>query len=130
MKKLLLLFFVFAALFAFGQDPDPSEHKSIADYFVSPAAFIALVTLLTGWVATKLNVSSGKFLGIAFKQWTAYLISMVLAFFAFWKGLGIFHDLNVLDTALWGLGYGLAANGVSTVPFIADVLTVLKAKKQ
>lgn len=140
MKKLLIslvvfMAFVCSASWLVAQTVLPKDsvfalpESGIAGYFLNAEVFIGFILLLTGWVTTNWITKVGTFLGIAYKQWVSYVISMALCFIGYSKGLGMFATLSLSDTIMDGVSFGLVANGVSTLPFVQAIMVFIKAKK-
>ena len=68
-----------------------------------------------------------KFNGFA-AQVQSWVVSVVLAAFASYLGIGIFPHVSLFAILLYGLLIGLVANGVFEIPFTKTVLTWIKAR--
>lgn len=129
MKKYLLLL-ILAITFpiaAFCQSID-IDVTNIKGYFASIGSMVVLVLFVVEIFKTKLKVKGG--LLVLF----SWLVSIILAFVGYFLKLGMFAELTVLSTALYGFAIGIAANlgaDIPTVKTVLDfVLTLFKVKKE
>lgn len=106
----------------------PATDGGWSDYFLSPVGVIALIVLITGYI-TK-SMPSATVLGITLTQWISYAVTFAVCLFGWWQGLGIFAGIGITQVIVDTIGFGLAANGVSTLPVANLILTVVKAKNK
>jgi hypothetical protein len=137
MKKLLSIICAIAALLimtttlsAQSEVPDAGTVSTIivagglSSYFVSFAALVPLVVLVSSFVNSKLKIAG------FWKQLASWAVSIIICYLGWWFKLGMFENLTVWIVGLYGLGIGLAANGVFDIAFIQSILAGLKLEKQ
>ena len=95
----------------------------LSPYLGTLAAVAGTVTLITGWI----NSHILKFTGVK-SQILSWVVSILIAFFAKWQGLGIFADTNTLWTILNSVAIGLVSNGLYSVEGVQKILELIKAK--
>lgn len=128
MKKLLKIVFCLAVLFislpviAFAQDGESIiPGLDLTSYFVSLAALVPLVILLSGWLN---KVIKAKGFGIQFITW---LISIALVYIGWAFKLGLFAEITQWYIILiYGIATGLVANGIFDIKLIQMFLNYIK----
>jgi len=131
MKKILqflmtlVLFIVPITLFAqtLPDVVDDVMETGFSNYFISLAALVPLVVLITAFINTKLNLKG--FL----KQFTAWVISILLCFIGWYFNLGMFAGLIWWVVLIYGFAVGLAANGFFDISLIQTILKAFKLVK-
>jgi len=131
MKKTLKFIMTFALLIApmalFAQTlPDVVDevvNTGFSNYFISLAALVPLVVLITAFINTKLNLKG--FL----KQFTAWVVSILLCFVGWYFNLGVFAGLIWWVVIIYGFAVGLAANGFFDISLIQAILKAFKLSK-
>lgn len=99
----------------------------LADYFLTLAALVPLVTLLAAWVNKKIRRATG-----VLKQTIAWIIAVIVALAGWYFKLGVFEGLIWWHALLYGLALGLTANGFFDIKLIQSVLGIVgigKVKK-
>lgn len=134
MKKLLLflcsvLAFVVVPVVLFAQETVNSVVTTVVEtgfsnYFISLAALVPLVVLIAAFINTKLNLSG------FFKQFVAWLISILLCFVGWYFNLGMFAGIAWWVVLIYGFAVGLAANGFFDISLIQAILKGLKLEKK
>lgn len=97
-----------------------------SQYFISLAATAATATIVTGYVTTHLL----KTLSSQMKQVASWVIAIGICFLANWQGWGLFADLSLVWTAIYGLATGLVSNGIFDINVIQIILGAIGAKKK
>ena len=95
---------------------------NLTEVFTTIAAFAGVVLIFTSY-AKRLMQSNGT--------WTiviSALISFLLGLIGYLLQIGIFAGVTWLYIFVYGIVATLLANGLSTWPFIADILVLLKLK--
>lgn len=98
---------------------------SLEGFFVSLAALVPLVTAIAAFLNSRIKNLTGTG-----KQIIAWLISVAIAFGAWYLQLGIFNGLSWYLVLIYGLAVGLAANGFFDIKFIQAVLSTLRLSKK
>jgi hypothetical protein len=137
MKKFISLILLFATclfipIIAFAQgDVAPATGEEVVlptlpitfdfgQYVSTFLMYAATVVFLTSLV----NKGVTKLKGYA-KQYMSWVVSMVVAFVAFFFNWGIFEPLNWWQTAMYALITGWGANGLSDWWLIQKILTAV-----
>ena len=124
----MTLVFFLAPMALFAQTlPDVVDEvveTGFSNYFVSLAALVPLVVLVTAFINTKLNLKG--FL----KQFTAWVVSILLCFIGWYFNLGMFAGLLWWVVIIYGFAVGLAANGFFDISLIQAILEGLKLEKK
>lgn len=137
MKKFLTLMIAFIAFLAvpvalIAQAP-PTEVNTVvtsivetgfSNYFISLAALVPLVVLISAFVNSKLKLSG--FL----KQFVAWVIAVALCFVGWYFNLGMFAGIVWWVVLIYGFAVGLAANGFFDITLIQAILKALKLEKK
>ena len=125
MKKIAILFGCLAALlltplFALAQDGNTVDPSGLTAYFVSLAALVPLVTLVTGYLKKLIKIE-----GLV-AQIVSWLVSIGLCFGAWLLKIGLFADITTWWLVLiYGFAVGLAANGFFKIEFVTTLLNLL-----
>lgn len=128
MKKLLLFLFLVIPIGLFAQEIGDVVNQVVdtgfSNYFISLAALVPLVVLISAFINKKLNLSG--FL----KQLVAWVISILLCFVGWYFNLGMFAGLVWWVVLVYGFAVGLAANGFFDIGLIQAILKGLKLEKK
>lgn len=128
MKKLLLFLFLILPIGLFAQEIGDVVNQVVdtgfSNYFISLAALVPLVVLISAFINKKLNLSG--FL----KQLIAWVISILLCFVGWYFNLGMFAGLVWWVVLVYGFAVGLAANGFFDIGLIQAILKGLKLEKK
>ncbi len=89
--------------------------------FGSFPTLVAFTIVITGWITTKAGLKDWPARGVSWG------IGFVFAFIGHFGDFGYFADKAVFDTIIEGLGVGLVANGVWTIPKVKTVLEKIGA---
>jgi len=95
-------------------------------FFISWAASVSLVVIITGYINTKLLATSTT----TVHRIVSWVVALAVAFFGGWKDLGMFAELNTLWTAIYGIGLGLVSNGIFTIEAVQAFLLLIGARKK
>jgi len=120
-------------VFMLAQAPPPPEAGTVvstivetgfSNYFISLAALVPLVVLISAFINSKLKLSG--FL----KQFVAWIIAIGLCFVGWYFNLGMFTGLVWWVVLIYGFAVGLAANGFFDITLIQAILKALKLEKK
>lgn len=119
---MLTVAFMATTLFASAQGTDPvSGTEMFAAFFTSLATLAAIVTPVTGYVAT--HVTGNK--GVQILSW---VVAMALAYAAWFMKWGAFADLSPVWAGLYGLGAGFVSNGIADIKWVQAALEAISAR--
>ena len=92
--------------------------------FASLAAIVAVIPMVVGLV-------KGIFpkMPSVVKQIISWVVGVAIALFGWWQGLGFFQDMEWYIALLYGLGSGLAANGIADIGFVDWLIGLFRKKK-
>ena len=96
----------------------------IESIFQSLAVLVPAIIIATAFINEKLT----KTLSSGARQATSWIVAMVFAFAGYWKQIGMFEDLTVLQTGLAGLLSAFAANSIFDITFVQSLFDFLKKK--
>ncbi len=92
----------------------------LSQYFVSLAALVPLVVLITDFINKWINVEKGWI-----KQVVSWVISIVLCLAAMFLNWGMFAELKIGVTISYGVATGLVANGIFDIKIVQTILDFL-----
>lgn len=120
MKKFLFLLIlaIILPVAAFCQSVE-IDTSNLSGYFASIGSMVVLVLFVIELFKVKLKVKGGL---LVFFSW---LVSIILAFVGYFLKLGMFAELTILATAMYGIGIGFAANLGADIPTVKTVLSFL-----
>lgn len=93
---------------------------NITDYFLSLAALVPLVVLISDFIIRGLNIQKAFV-----KQIISWVIAVVACLVGMWFDLGMFVDLSIWKTLAYGLATGLIANGIFDITIVQTILNFL-----
>lgn len=128
MKKFLVfaLLMAFIAVPVFSQDVEPPTGwleviENFSSWFGLFAGLAALGTFVSGFFNGLLKVTNGFV-----RQLIAWAVCILLALLGNLVNLGFLAESGWLITVIYGLGAGLAANGIFDVPVIHAFILALE----
>lgn len=92
----------------------------ISNYFISLAALLPLVVLITDLVVRWLKIQKSTV-----KQIVSWVISVLLCFFGMFLNLGMFADFSVVTTVAYGFATGLVSNGIFDIKLVQTLLDLI-----
>lgn len=93
--------------------------------FVSLAAVVAVIPVVVE--VCKRLFRGMPAIGIRILSWG---IGMAITMFGWWQGLGFLADISWYTALLYGLGAGLAANGIADTGLIEWIIGLFTVKKK
>lgn len=127
MKKLFLIGFLmvlFVPIFA--QDPEvPGDWYEVVEnfrvWFGTFAGIVALGTFVAGFFNGLFKLTNGFA-----RQFSAWVVCILLAVIGNLINLGFLAEAGWLMTVIYGLGAGLAANGLFDTPLVYAIILAIE----
>jgi hypothetical protein len=99
------------------------ETNIIAPYFATLAVFAVAINLFYGWLNTWLLKLEDKY-----ARWGTYASGVILGAAANYLHLGMFADMTIGWSLVYGFAGALLSNGTFKLEFIESFLVLLRAK--
>lgn len=116
-KAILFLAIILAGIYTYAQGAVEAISLPFENYFISISAIVVLVVPITEWLKKLLKATGFG------AQVISWLVSIALCFVGWAFKLGMFETINTWWVVLlYGLGTGLAANGVFDIELIQTIL--------
>lgn len=106
----------------------PEVAVEVPDY---NAVFLSLATLVAA-IPCLVETIKGFFPGLKgiWTQVVSWVVAIGLCMFGWWQHLGIFDGIDWYIALLYGLGSGLAANGIADIGLVQWLISLFARKKK
>lgn len=127
--KNFIIALIFGLLCSIGiltaQTVDPPVGIDYEAYFATFAGIVSVTSIITEFIKKLFKVEPTAWV----QRIISWLIGIILGMFAWGFHLGMFNGLDWWQALLWGLGAGLASNGLFDTGLIEWLFSLFTKKK-